>query len=247
MKNEKLMSLAAVFGWFGVYLFISIIAVHLPEGVDCAVTILALWGLIFVCARSFEDKKTLPEMLAHGGIRKVKVSVLLFAFLAGAGLNLAYSGLLPLLPIPEEIVESYIDASAKYEDPSKALMFKAVFLVPVLEETVFRGLIGDRLSRFAPKWIAIPAASLIFAVMHGDLLWCTYAFISGIVLTWMYFRCKSILPCISFHLAFNAANYLWAKILHLPDEVWAYTVSLIIGILLCLTGLILTTKNSDSK
>ena len=241
------MSLAAAFGWFGAYLFISIIAVHLPEGVDCAVTILALWGLIFVCARSFEDKKTLPEMLAHGGIRKVKVSVLLFAFFAGAGLNLAYSGLLPLLPIPEEFVGSYVDASAKYEDPSNALMFKTVFLVPVLEETVFRGLIGDRISRFAPKWIAVPAASLIFAVMHGDLLWCTYAFISGIVLTWMYFRCKSILPCISFHLAFNAANYLWAKILHLPDEVWAYAVSLIIGIVLCLTGLILTTKNSDSK
>lgn len=224
------MSLAAVFGWFGAYLFISTIAVRLPEGVDCAVTVLALWGLIFVCARSFEDKKTIPEMLAHGGIRKVKASVLLFAFIAGAGLNLAYSGLLSLLPIPEEIVESYIDASAKYEEPSNALMFKAVFLVPVLEETVFRGLIGDRLSRFAPKWIAIPAASLIFAVMHGDLLWCTYAFISGIALTWLYFRCKSILPCISFHLAFNAANYIWAKILHLPDEVWAYAVSLIIGI-----------------
>lgn len=232
MKNEKLMSLAAVFGWFGAYLFISIIAVRLPEGVDCAVTVLALWGLIFVCARSFEDKKTIPEMLAHGGIRKVKASVLLFAFIAGAGLNLAYSGLLPLLPIPEEIVGSYVDASAKYEDPSNALMFKTVFLVPVLEETVFRGLLGDRISRFAPKGIAIPAASLIFAVMHGDLLWCAYAFISGIVLTWMYFRCKSILPCISFHLAFNAANYRWAKILPLPDEAWAYAVSLAIGIVL---------------
>lgn len=241
------MSLAATFGWFGAYLFISIIAVHLPEGIDCAVTVIALWGLICVCARSFEAKTTLPEMLAHGGIRKSKVSVLLFSFLAGAGLNLVYSGLLPLLPLPEEIVESYIDASAKYEEPSNSLMFKAVFLVPVLEETVFRGLIGDRISRFAPKWIAIPAASLIFAVMHGNLLWCAYAFISGVVLTWMYFRCKSILPCISFHFAFNAANYLWAKILHLPDAKWAYAVTLVISTLLCSVCLILIAKNSDSQ
>ncbi len=237
MKNEKLMSLGAVFGWFGAYLFISIVATVLPEGVDCAATIIALWGLVLICARIFEDKKSFPEMLTHGGIRKVKGSVLLFAFLAGAGLNLAYSGLLPLLPIPEEIVESYIDASAKYEEPSNALMFKAVFLVPLLEETVFRGLIGDRIGRFAPKWIAIPIASLIFAVMHGDLLWITYAFISGLILTGMYFRCKSILPCISFHLAFNAANYLWAKILPLPDEAWAYAVSLTIGIVIFIVSL----------
>ncbi len=247
MKNEKLMSFAAVFGWFGVYLFISIIAVHLPEGVDCAVTILALWGLILICARIFENKTTLPEMLSHGGINKISLPVIIFAFWAGAGLNLAYSGLLPLLPIPEEIVESYIDASAKYEEPSSSLMFKAVFLVPILEETVFRGLIGDRLSRFAPKWIAIPLASLIFAVMHGNLLWCAYAFISGLVLTWMYFRCKSILPCISFHLAFNAANYLWAKMLPLPDEKWAYAVSLAFGTVICASAVFMVIRNSDSK
>ncbi len=237
MKNEKLMSLAAAFGWFGVYLFISIISVNLPEGVDCAVTIFALWGLVLICARMFEDKKTLLEMLSHGGINQAPLPVILFAFLAGAGLNLAYSGLLPLLPIPEEIVESYIDASAKYEEPSNALMFKAVFLVPILEETVFRGLVGDRIGRLAPKWLAIPLASLIFAVMHGDLLWCAYAFISGLVLTWMYFRCKSIIPCIAFHLAFNAANYLWVNILPLPDEGWAYAVSLVIGIMIFIVSL----------
>jgi membrane protease YdiL (CAAX protease family) len=247
MKIEKLMSLAAVFGWFGAYLFISIIAVRLPEGVDCAATILALWGLILVCARSFEDKKTLPEMLSHGGINKASLALILFAFFAGAGQNLAYSGLLPLLPIPAEIVESYIDASAKYEEPSNALMFSTVFLVPILEETVFRGLIGDRISHFAPKWIAIPIASLIFAVMHGDLLWCAYAFISGIVLTWMYFRCRSILPCVSFHIAFNAANYLWAKILHLPDAKWAYAVSVAVGAVICLSTVFMLIRNSDSQ
>ena len=241
------MPLAAVFGWFGAYLFISIVTLRLPEGVDCAVTVLALWGLILICARIFENKNTLPEMLSHGGICKAPMSLILFAFFAGAGLNLAYSGLLSLLPIPEEIIESYVDASAKYEEPSNALMFKTVFLVPILEETVFRGLIGDRISRFAPKWIAIPVAALIFAVMHGNLLWCAYAFISGLLLTWMYFRCRSILPCISFHIAFNAANYLWAKILHLPDAKWAYAVSVAVGAVICLSTVFMLIRNSDSQ
>ena len=79
MKNERLMSLAAVFGWFGAYLFISIVATVLPEGVDCVVTILALWGLILICARRFEDKNTLPEMLSHGGINKVHFPLIIFA------------------------------------------------------------------------------------------------------------------------------------------------------------------------
>ena len=241
------MPLAAVFGWFGAYLFISIVALRLPEGVDCAVTVLALWGLILICARIFENKSTLPEMLSHGGISKVPMSLILFAFFAGAGLNLAYSGLLSLLPIPEAIIESYVDASAKYEEPSDALMFKTVFLGPILEETVFRGLIGDRISRFAPKWIAIPIAALIFAVMHGNLLWCAYAFISGLLLTWMYFRCRSILPCISFHIAFNAANYLWAKILHLPDAKWAYATSVAVGAVICLSTVFMLIRNSDSQ
>jgi membrane protease YdiL (CAAX protease family) len=83
--------------------------------------------------------------------------------------------------------------------------------------------------------------------MHGDLLWCAYAFLSGLVLTWMYFRCKSILPCISFHLAFNAANYLWAKILPLPDEVWAYDVSLVIGVVVFGGSLLILIRNSDSN
>jgi membrane protease YdiL (CAAX protease family) len=134
------------------------------------------------------------------------------------------------------MIGSYVDASAKYEDPSNVLMFTTVFLVPILEETVFRGLVGDRMGRFLPKWLAIPMASLAFAVMHGNLLWCTYAFVSGMVLTWMYFRCKSILPCISFHLAFNASNYLWAIFLPLPDESWAHILSLSLGGVICLSA-----------
>ena len=243
MKNERLMPLASVFGWFGAYLLISIISAGLPVGVDFSVALIALWGLIFICA----EKKTLSATLSHGGINKVAPELLVFALLAGAGLNLAYSGLLALLPLSEEIVKAYADASAKYVEPTNALMFRTVFLVPLLEETVFRGLIGDRISRFAPKWLAIPIASLIFAIMHGDLLWCIYAFASGLILTWMYFRCKSILPCISYHIAFNAANYLWKKILPLPDETWSYAVSVVIGMFLCVSMICMVKRSSGSK
>ena len=136
-------------------------------------------------------------------------------------------------------------ASAVYEEPTNALMLKTVFLIPILEETVFRGLIGDRLSRALPKWLALPFAAALFALMHGNILWISYAFISGLILMSIYYRFDSILPCISFHLAFNASNYLWERLLNLPDGTSGYTVSLAIGtsiVLLSLLSLFLKKK-----
>lgn len=245
MKNEKLMPFAAAFGWFGAYILLSLLSAGLPDGIDCAVTILALWGLVLICAGRFEEKKGFLEKLSHGGVRATAPIKLLLAFCAGAGLNLAFGGLLPLLPLPEKIVESYMGASAVYEEPTNALMFKTVFLIPILEETVFRGLIGDRLSRALPKWLALPFAAALFALMHGNILWISYAFISGLILMSIYYRFDSILPCISFHLAFNASNYLWERLLSLPDGVFGYAVSLAIGtsiVLLSLLSLFLKKK-----
>ena len=245
MKNEKLMPFAAAFGWFGAYILLSLLSAGLPDGIDCAVTILALWGLVLICAGIFEEKKGFLEKLSHGGVRATAPIKLLLAFCAGAGLNLAFGGLLPLLPLPEKIVESYMGASAVYEEPTNALMLKTVFLIPILEETVFRGLIGDRLSRALPKWLALPFASAVFALMHGNILWISYAFISGLILMSIYYRFDSILPCISFHLAFNASNYLWERLLNLPDGVFGYAVSLAIGtsiVLLSLLSLFLKKK-----
>lgn len=233
------MSAASVFGWFGVYILLSLVAADLPEAVDTAVTILALWGLIFVCARG-----TGENVFAHGGVRSVPPILLIFALLAGAGLNLAFSGLLPLLPLPESVVESYASASSQYNEPSNALMLKTVIFVPILEETVFRGLICDRMGRTLPKIVAVPVSAMIFAVMHGNILWSSYAFLSGLLLCAIYFICQSTLPCLTFHLAFNAANYLWARILPLPDKVWAYALSLAIGSVICFSFIFLLFRYS---
>ncbi|MBO5702413.1 MAG: CPBP family intramembrane metalloprotease [Clostridia bacterium] len=247
MKNEKLMPFAAAFGWFGAYILLSLISARLPDGVDCAITVLALWGLVLICAGRFEEKKGFLEKLSHGGVRATAPIKLLIAFCAGAGLNLAFSGLLPLLPLPDNIVEAYTSASSVYEEPTNALMFKTVFLVPVLEETVFRGLIGDRLSRALPKWLALPFAALVFALMHGDILWISYAFLSGLILMSVYYRFNSILPCVSFHLAFNASNYLWEKLLKLPDDVYGYAASLAIGAVITVTSLVFLFYNKSHK
>ena len=248
MKNEKLMPFAAAFGWFGAYILLSLFAASLPDAVDCAVTIIALWGLVFICAGRFEDKKDFIARLSHGGVRSVAPIKLLIAFIAGAGLNLAFAGLLPLLPLPESIVESYTSASSVYEEPTNALMFKTVFLIPILEETVFRGLIGDRLIRVLPKWIALPFAALVFAMMHGNILWISYAFLSGLILMSIYCRFDSILPCVSFHLAFNASNYLWEKLLNLPDNAKGYAISFAVGAVIASGALVLLfMKNKNKK
>lgn len=243
MKNEKLLCAASACGWFGVYILISLAATLLPDGLDVAAVMLAIWGLIFICA----DKGKVSVKLAHGGIRKAAPEVLLFALFAGAGLNLAFGGLLSLLPLPEELMQSYAEASSQYDDPSNALLFKTVLLVPLLEETVFRGLVGDRIGRCVPKSLAVPMAALIFAVMHVNPLWMAYAFVSGLLLTVLYFRTASILPCVAFHMMFNAANYILPKLLPLPDNGVGYVAALALGTIVCAVFVILIFVRTKSR
>lgn len=228
MKNEKLEAAASALGWFGAYILLSLLSSRLPDALDCAVTTAALWGLIFVCSKSSEE-----GVLAYGGIRRVPPLWLMSAFCAGAGLNLAVSSLLPLLPLPEGIIDAYAAASSQYAEPSDALMLKTVLLVPVLEETVFRGLICERLDRLAPSRLAAFAAALIFASLHSGILWAAYAFVSGLLLCEIYLSCRSTLPCIALHIAFNASNYLWRMLPPLLDERGSHILGLALGASLC--------------
>ena len=91
-------------------------------------------------------------------------------------------------------------------------------LVPVAEAMVFRGgILRKLLQMFSSTatgnagnknhWAAIVLSALIFGVMHGNVAQGVHAFIIGLLLGWMYYRTRSIIPTIAFHWVNNSVAY----------------------------------------
>lgn len=104
--------------------------------------------------------------------------------------------------------------------------FAIGILVPLAEELVFRGAIlrsllsreepsttGNRQSPNLREWGAIGLSALIFGAVHGNIPQGIHAFIIGLLLGWMYWRTRSIVPGVVFHWVNNTAAYVIANLI----------------------------------
>lgn len=92
---------------------------------------------------------------------------------------------------------------------SKPLGFIVIgILAPVVEELVFRGATLRALFKVFPEgrhWWAIAISALIFALIHGNFAQGLHAFLIGLLLGWMFYRTRSIIPGVIYHLVNNSA------------------------------------------
>lgn len=99
-------------------------------------------------------------------------------------------------------------------DPGRAGPFAAnfvavVFLGPVVEELMFRGLGYTLLERFG-RWTAILGTAVAFALAHGLVEGFPLLVLFGAGLAYLRSRVGSIVPGILLHMAFNAVVLLAA-------------------------------------
>ena len=81
--------------------------------------------------------------------------------------------------------------------------FNMVFLVPIAEELMFRGLLFGTIKRRMPFWVAVLISSLIFGIGHFQLMQIGYALIAGVVLSMTYYYTDSLFASIMVHGIFN--------------------------------------------
>ena len=84
-------------------------------------------------------------------------------------------------------------------------------MAPLEEEVVFRGgVLRVLLNATGSKshWIAIILSALVFGFIHFNLAQGVHAFLLGLVLGWMYYRTKSILPGLMLHWINNTVAYV---------------------------------------
>lgn len=84
-------------------------------------------------------------------------------------------------------------------------------LVPVAEEIVFRGALLHKLLEICQGgkyWVAIVISALVFGLIHGNQAQFIHAMLLGLVLGWLYYRTRSVIPGIAVHWVNNTVAFL---------------------------------------
>lgn len=111
-------------------------------------------------------------------------------------------------------------------------------LGPILEELLFRGAVTKVLLKKYNPLVAILISGLLFGIFHMNPAQIVGATLVGFVLAWIYYKTRSLIPCILIHIMNNSLSvYLSLKF---PDVDYtsdligepAYMISLILSVLL---------------
>ena len=89
------------------------------------------------------------------------------------------------------------------QNPSLVILFFNILLIaviaPIVEETLFRGVLLGSLKTYCGPWTAIIVSAAIFSALHLELLGFVPRFVLGIGLGYLYIKHNSIFPSVAFH------------------------------------------------
>jgi uncharacterized protein len=132
-----------------------------------------------------------------------------YPLLIVVGLALVLSVIIPiinLLPVPFSVFNFYEKTLWSTGFPNFILI---LFIIPIFDELIFRGIIQERLrQRFSPVW-AIVIASFFYGLIHLNPWYFILNFFLGLFLGWVYYRSRSIKPGLVVHMVINAELYLF--------------------------------------
>lgn len=196
------------FGLFGLYLLITFVgglilasfSTVLPQSVIALAGILLTNVLIIVIALNFK------EVTADYLFDKEKASPL--TYLLGAFfvilLILFVDPITTTIPMPEKLEKIFADLIQR--DVWSYLTLAVV--APVTEELLFRRIILTGLEKNYGAKKAILWSAFFFALFHLNPWQGIGAFLSGILLGWLYVKTKDIWLCIFIHFFNNSIAYL---------------------------------------
>ena len=104
--------------------------------------------------------------------------------------------------------EAYAQAAARLADQPVSGFFRAVLLAPVMEELLMRGLILSALSPVLGFPAALLLSSLLFALLHFNLVQTLSALLCGLILGLLFHFSGSLLCCMIAHCGYNLLSFL---------------------------------------
>lgn len=204
--------------------------------IDLAVR--AIFTLVFLIAFFAIRRKNIAKEL---DLKKIPAAKSLAAALGA--LFVIFTVNMSMGFLPSESVEEFTEASQNLYAYSlwQAFLTNA-FLVPVLEEVIFRGVLFSRLQKVMPNVVVALITSVLFGLMHGQIIWILFAFTVGLLLSYVRIKTGSIQPTIMMHVLINSyaviVNY---KLFTIESNAVAITL-MIVGVLGLACCIFLMTK-----
>ena len=118
-----------------------------------------------------------------------------------------------------------------------ATVISTVIMAPIMEELMIRGLSLNKLLSGTKKWTAIIVSSIIFGVIHMNLLQGLNAIVLGIVLALVFIKTRSIIACMLCHAANNLLSVI-GGVLVIKDVANLDTINLWVNIGCIVLGII---------
>ena len=98
------------------------------------------------------------------------------------------------------------------------LVLSVCVLGPIAEELVFRGAVLPALYRWRRNaWLAIMVSAALFGLIHLNIIQGIVAFYSGIVMGWLYYRTRSVVPGMVLHVTSNSLYMLLDNVIEEKD------------------------------
>ena len=137
---------------------------------------------------------------------------LVFAYAVQHAVSLIIGFLAFMLPETVAAYEEMVE-SAGLTDYSLTWVFAVVILPPLVEETVFRGLILHYLKKGGARfWAANLIQAALFGIYHGNLVQGIYAFCIGVLLGYLAERYSSLIIPVMVHALFNLFGTLGVEL-----------------------------------
>lgn len=155
--------------------------------------------------KDLDQDRVLGYETAHGEVPPALYAILIAA---GAVSCLAASNMISMSGLVESS-ESYAEAAGTlYSTGLVPELIGLGVIAPAAEELLFRGLVYRRFREFNSVIGSMLWASLLFALLHGNLVQGIYAFVVGFLMCYVYERYGSLKAPVVMHMASNVTAVL---------------------------------------
>lgn len=217
----------------------------------------AIWAVV-VLVITFLSKQSIRESFRISFATENKITTgqkiisVILAFLFGVSLNRIITIIVDLFPVSTKLLSAEAQSTAQATASKNIwVIIIAVWIVaPIVEEFIFRGKAYWYFEKSIGRIPAVLITSLIFAVLHGNLLQGIYTFVAALFCCMFTRIMGNVFTGMFAHIGFNASNIILAVTLTSPGKniQMAVDIIMIVVCVLSFAGIILTSKlNAKEK